>query len=134
MIIITNLASQELAPGQSLAFDTEILHTGCAECHRIGSGAVTLRQQQAIYEAHFSANVGTAAAAGVSQLAIAVNGSPLIETTMISTTGTAASLNNVSKDTALRTCCCGPETITVVNTGETTVTVENPSLFIKRIA
>ena len=133
MIIITNIASQELAPGQSLTFDTEILHTGCAEFHRIGSEAVKLRQQQAIYEVCFSANVGTAAA-GVSQLAIAVNGSPLIETAMISTTGTAASLNNVSKDTALRTCCGGPEAITVVNTGDTTVKVENPSLFIKRIA
>lgn len=133
MIILTNTASQELAPGQSLTFDTEILHTGCAECHRIGSGAVTLRQQQAIYEVHFSANVG-ATAPGVAQLAIDINGSPLIETTMVSTTAAAGDVNNVAKDTAIRTCCCGPETCTITNTGETTVIVENPSLFIKRVA
>lgn len=133
MIILTNTASQELAPGQSLTFDAEILHTGCAECHRAGSGAVTLRQQQAIYDIHFSANIG-ATAPGVAQLAIVVNGSPLPETTMISTTAAAGNVNNVAKDTALRTCCCGPETCTIVNTGDTTVVVENSTLFIKRVA
>lgn len=133
MIILTNNASQELAPGQSLTFDTEILHTGCAECHRVGSGAVTLRQQQAIYDVHFSANIG-ATAPGVAQLAIFINGSPLPSTTMISTTSAAGDVNNVAKDTGIRTCCCGPETCTIVNTGDTTVVVENSTLFIKRVA
>lgn len=133
MIILTNNASQELAPGQSLTFDTEILHTGCAECHRVGSGAVTLRQQQAIYDVHFSANIG-ATAPGVAQLAIFINGSPLPSTTMISTTAAAGDVNNVAKDTGIRTCCCGPETCTIVNTGDTTVVVENSTLFIKRVA
>lgn len=133
MIILTNLDSQELAPGQSLTLTQELLHTGCAECHRPNSGAVILRQQKAIYDVHFSANIG-ATAPGVAQLAIAVNSSPLIETTMISTTAAAGDLNNVAKDTGIQTCCCGPETVTIINTGETTVTVENPSLFIKRVA
>ena len=133
MIILTNSASQEVAPGQSLIFDTEILKTGCAECHRIGSGAVTLRQQRAIYELAFSANIG-ATAPGVAQLAIDINSSPLIETTMVSTTAAAGDVNNVAKNTAVRTCCCGPETCTITNTGETTVVVEQPSLFIKRVA
>ncbi len=133
MIILTNVASQVLSPGQSLTFDTEILHTGCSECHRINSGAVTLRQQQAIYEVHFGANIG-AEAPGVAQLAIEVNGSPLVETTMTSVTAASGDINNVSRDTAVRTCCCGPETVTIANTGETSVIVETPSLFIKRIA
>ena len=124
MIILTNTASQEVGPGQSLTFDTEILRTGCAECHRINSGAVTLRQQQAIYEVHFSANIG----------ATEINGSPLVETTMISATAAVGDVNNVAKDTAIRTCCCGPETLTIANTGETTVVVENPSLYVKRVA
>lgn len=134
MIILTNTASQELAPGQSLTFDTEILHTGCAECHRIGSGAVILRMQNAIYEVNFGANIGATVAAGVAQLDIELNGSPLIETTMISTTDAVGDLNNVSKTTGVKTCCCSSETITIVNTGDTTVIVEDPSLFIKRIA
>lgn len=134
MIILTNTASQELAPGQSLTFDTKILHTGCAECHRVGSGAVMMRMQNAIYDINFSANIGATVAAGVAQLDIMLDGSPLIESTMISTTAAVGDLNNVAKDTGVKTCCCSPETITIVNTGETTVIVENPSLFIKRIA
>lgn len=133
MIILTNLASQELAPGQSLTFNAEVLHTGRCECHRPNSGAVILRRQQAVFGIHFSANIG-ATAPGVAQLSICINGSPLIETTMQSTTAAAGDLNNVAKDTAIQTCCCGPETITVVNTGETTVTVEDPSLFVERKA
>ena len=133
MLILTNDTSLTLGPNQSVTFNLEILHTGCAECHRIGSCAVTLRQQQAIYELHFSANIG-AIAPGVAQLAIDINGSPLIATTMVSTTAAAGDVNNVAKDTAIRTCCCGPETCTIVNTGDTTVVVENPSLFIKRVA
>ena len=133
MIILTNSASQEVAPGQSLIFDTEILKTGCAECHRTGSGTVMLRMQKAIYEIKFSANIG-ATAPGAAQIAIGVNGDPLPETTMVSTTAAASNVNNVSSDTAFRTCCCGIETVTIENTGETTVVVENPLWFIKRIA
>lgn len=134
MIILTNTVSQELAPGQSLIFNTEVLHTGCREVHRPNSGSVTVPQQRnAIYTIHFSANIG-ATEPGVAQLAINVNGSPLVETTMISTTAAAGNVNNVAKDTAIKSCCCAPETITIVNTGTTTVIVEDPSLFIKCVA
>lgn len=134
MIILTNTVSQELAPGQSLTFNLKVLHTGKCECFREGSGSVILRQRNAIYGIAFSANIGATVAAGAAQLDIESNGSPLVETTMISTTAAVGDLNNVAKCTAINTCCCGPESITIVNTGETTVVVEDPSLFIKRIA
>lgn len=133
MIILTNNASLELAPGQSLTFNTDILHTGCAECHRTGSGAVTLRMQQAIYDVFFKANIG-ATAPGAAQIAMFLNGSPMPETTMVSTTAAAGDVNNVACETAVRTCCCGPETLTIVNNGETTVVIEQPLLKIKRVA
>ena len=134
MIILTNTASQELAPGQSLTFNLKVLHTGRCECFRENSGAVMFAQRNAIYEIDFGANIGADAAAGVAQLDIMLNGAPLTETTMLSTTAAIGDLNNVSCHTAVKTCCCGQETVTIVNTGETTVTVEDPSLFIKRIA
>ncbi len=133
MIILTNNASLVLNPGQSLTFDTKILHTGCAECFRIGCGAVILRMEWAIYEVNFSADIG-ATAEGTAQIAIAVNGSALPETTMTSTTAAAGDLNNVAKITAVQTCCCGPETITIVNTGETSINIANTCRFIKRVA
>ena len=134
MIILTNNASQELAPGQSLTFNTEILHTGCAECHRIGSGAVTLRMQQAIYEVFFKANIGSTTAATPAQFTIFLNGSPMTETTMVSTTNAVGDVNTVACETGVRTCCCGPETLTIVNNGETNIVVEQPLLKIKRVA
>lgn len=134
MIILTNNASLELAPGQSLTFNTEILHTGCAECHRIGSGAITLRMQQAIYDIFFKANIGATTAATPAQLAMYLNGSPMTETTMVSTTAAVGDVNNVACETGVRTCCCGPETLTIVNNGESTVVVEQPLLKIKRVA
>lgn len=134
MIILTNNASQELAPGQSLTFNTEILHTGCAECHRIGSGAVTLRMSQAIYDIFFKANIGSTTAATPAQLTMFLNGSPMTETAMVSTTTAVGDVNNVACETGVRTCCCGPETLTIVNNGETTVVVEQPLLKIKRVA
>ena len=133
VISLTNMVSQELAPGQSLIFSTPVMHSGKCECFRPNSGAVILRAQNAIYEVHFSANIG-ATAPGEAQLSIEVNGSPIFEGTMISTTVAAGDLNNVSRCIPIRTCGCGSETITIVNTGETTITVENPSLFVKRDA
>lgn len=133
MIILTNTASQELTPGQSLVFNLDILHTGCAECWRAGSGTVTLRMQQAIYDVDFSANIG-GTAAGAAQLVLTLNGSPMTETTMISTTAAVGDMNRVSCATGVRTCCCGPENVIVTNNGETTVLVENPLLKIRRVA
>lgn len=133
MIILTNSVSQELAPGQSLTFDTVILHTGCAECHRVGSGAVVLRMQQAIYDIDLSANIG-ATAPGVANITVFLNGSPMNETSMNSVTAAAGDVNNVSRSTAVRTCCCGPETIIVTNNGETSVVIEEPLLKIRRVA
>lgn len=132
MIILTNSVSQELAPGQSLTFDTEILHTGRCECHRPGSGAVIMRQQGAMYDISAGGNIG-ATAPGVAEISVFINGSPLSETIMQSTTAAAGDLNNVFRNTGVQTCCCGPETCTIVNSGTTTITVENPLLKIKRI-
>lgn len=133
MIILTNSVSQELAPGQSLTFDTVILHTGCAECHRVGSGAVILRMQQAIYDIDISGNI-VATAPGVANLTVYLNGSPMNETIMNHTTTAAGDVNTVARSTAVRTCCCGPETITATNNGDTTIVVEQPLLKIKRVA
>ena len=134
MIELSNTSAQTLPPGQALTFDSETLRSGCAETHRAGSGIVTLRANCAIYEAHFAANV-TGTAAGPVQLAIALDGEPLPEATMISTVTTAADLNNVATATLIRTgCgCCGR--VSVVNTGTSDVVVSaGAALFVKRVA
>ena len=134
MIELSNTAAQTIAPGQSLTFDTVLLKTGCAEAHRTNSGIVTLKADCAVYEIHFSANI-SAIAAGTAQLAISLDGEPLIETTMINSIGTEGDPDNAATATLVKTgCgCCGK--ISVTNTGTTSVIVlANPAIFVKRVA
>ena len=132
MIILTNDGSPILAPGQSLTFNLVILHTGCAECYRPGSGAVGLRRTGSIYDVDFKANIG-ATAPGEANLTLFLDSSPMNETAMVSETAAAGDLNNVACSTAIKTMCM-PSTLTVVNNGETTITVEDPLLKIRRTA
>lgn len=135
MIELSNTTAQTINAGQSLTFDTVILRTNsCAEAHRTNSGAITLRCAPAIYEVHFNANI-SGTAAGPVQLAIALDGEALPETTMINTIGTAGDLENASATTLVRTTCgcCGR--VTVMNTGTEPVVVgANPTFYVKRIA
>lgn len=134
MIELSNTAAQTIAPGQSLTFDTVLLKTGCAEAHRNNSGIVTLKADCAVYEIHFAANI-SATAAGTAQLAISLDGEPLVETTMINTISTAGDPDNAATATLVKTgCgCCGK--ISVTNTGATSVIVSaSPALFVKRVA
>lgn len=134
MIELSNTAAQTIAPGQSLTFDTVLLKTGCAEAHRTSSGIITLKANCAVYEIHFAANI-SATTAGTAQLAISLDGEPLLETTMINSIGTAGDPENAATATLVKTgCgCCGK--ISVTNTGTTSVIVSpNPALFVKRVA
>lgn len=134
MIELSNTTAQTITPGQSLTFDTVVLKSGCAESHRANSGIVTLRANCAIYEVHFAANI-SATAAGTAQLAIALDGEPLLETTMINSIGIAGDPENAATATLVRTDCKCCTHISVVNTGTTSVIVSaNPALFIKRVA
>lgn len=134
MINLSNTTEQTLAADQSITFDLVPLHTGRCERHRDGSSIVTLGMNGAIYEIDFSANIG-GTAAGAVQLSVMLDGEPLREGTMISTTAAAGDLNNVAKPgIKIRNCdCCGR--ISVQNTGTTELTVGVGSLLsIKRIA
>lgn len=135
MIVLSNSNAQTLAPGQSLIFDTVILHTGCGECHRPNSGSVGLKGTNGIYDIYFSGNVSGAAEADVLQLNVMYDMSALPETTMISTATAADAFQNVGTGTSVKPCCCSNSLITVANTGTTTVTIApHPLLKIRRVA
>lgn len=116
MIELTNSAAQTIQPGQSVTFDTVVLHTGCGECYRRNTPSVKLRAN-GIYEVSFSGNVsGTTAGTSV-QLAIALGGIGLPETVMVSTPATANAFNNVSSGTFIQNTCGDYDRVTVINTG-----------------
>lgn len=133
MIVLTNTTAQTLAPGQSITFNTEVLHTGCAECFRLGSSSVKLRCQ-GIYEVSYGANV-TNTAAGPVQLSIQLSGATLSETTRINTPSTVGNVNAISATTAVKNECGGYDRVTVTNTGTTSIVVSpSASLYIRRVA
>lgn len=140
MIVLSNSESQSIDTGGTVTFDTTVLHTGChsdgrggAEHHRDGSGTVQLRP--GIYEIAFHGNVSSTIAGTSVQLAIAFNKTPILETTMIQTIGTANTFENIATSTYIRVCRDTNATIFVENTGTSTLTLApNPGLNIRRVA
>ena len=131
MIVLSNTTAQTIQPGAAVTFDAVKLHTGCGEFHRTGSGSVRLRA--GLYAFEFTGNVGGTAATQPN-LAIAVDGDVLPDTTMTETIALATDVHNVHASTKF----CnrfGGSTVTVVNTGTTPVELAaNPALVIKREA
>lgn len=131
MIQLTNSTVLTLPPGASATFDTTILKTGCDTCHRKGSGIVNLNASCARYNVFFSGNV-TTTAAGLAQLAIALDSETLNETVMDAQIAAVGNLSNVATATTVKTCCRGNDTITIKNIGATTVQLSNPNLRVGR--
>lgn len=137
MIVLSNSTSQTLAPGQAMTFDTVVLHTGCGECYRNGSGSVGLKAKNGIYDCSIKADLGGETAATPVQLSVCMSGSPLMETLMTSTPDTVGALNNASAGTSISTGCCdgGTGYVTVVNTGTANIVIgAHPCLRIRRVA
>ena len=135
MIELSNTTAQTLSAGQSITFDTVVMKTGCAECHRANTGSVKLCAKNAIYQVYFNANVSGATAATAVQLGIQLGGDNISESTMIYTPATTDAVGNVSTVLPVRNNCCDYDRVTVVNTGTADITIQAyPTLFIKRIA
>lgn len=135
MIVLSNTSEQVVPVGQTLTFNTVIHKTGCAEGYRVGTGAVKLRANNAIYELSFNANVTGETAAAPVQLAMSISGATLPETTMIYTPAVAGAIGNIASSTLIKNCCDDYDRITIVNNGLDPITVgANCCLFIKRIS
>lgn len=131
MIVLSNSTAQTIQPGAAAVFNLCKLHTGCGEFHRAGSGSVRLRC--GMYAIEFTGNVGGDAETQPN-LAIAIDGDPLLETTMTETIALATDVHNVHASTKFCNKFNGA-TVTVVNTGTTPVILAaNPALVIKREA
>lgn len=129
MMVLSNTTEQTLQPGQSIIFDEVIFKIGGCECHRDNTASVKLRNN-GIYATSFAGNIGGETAATPVQLAISLGGSPLPETTMISTPAATTDRNNVATSTRLRNCCGDYDRVSVTNTGTVPVIVAPNSSFI----
>lgn len=129
MIELSNTTAQTIPVGGSVAFDKVLLKSGCDVCYNaMVPTSVKLRSKN-IYDIEFHGNITSTTASDALQLAIAVGGSPLVQTAMNATPAAAGDLVNVSAGTYLRNCCCDLDRVSVINTGTTPVTLAPNSSF-----
>ena len=137
---ITANAIQTVAANANVYFTDTVVNGNCSMFHRDGSGLVTLRgltdQCRARFRVSFGGNIAvpTGGTVGPISLAIAINGEPVVTTTMISTPAAVEEYNNVFSAIFLdvpRGCC---SQISVQNVGGTDIEIQNANLIIERVA
>ena len=137
---LTANAIQTVAAGTNVIFtDTEV-EGNCSIMHRDGSGLVTLRgptnQYRARYRVSFGGNIAipTGGTVGPISLAIAINGEPVVTTTMISTPAAVEEYHNIFSAIFIdipKGCC---SQISVRNISDQPVEIQNANLIIERVA
>lgn len=137
---LTANAIQLVAENQNVLFTDTVVKGNCSIVHREGSGLVTLRgitdQCRARYRVSFGGNIAIPTDGTVDpiSIAIAINGEPVASTTMISTPAAVDEYNNVFSAIFLdvpRSCCYQ---ISVKNTSDQDINVQNANLIIERVA
>ena len=137
---LTANAIQLVDENQNVQFTDTIISGNCSMVHRNGSGLVTLRgltnQCRARFRVSFGGNIAvpTGETVGPISLAIAINGEPVATTTMISTPAAVEEYNNVYGSIFIdipRGCCAQ---ISVRNTSDLPINVQNANLIIERVA
>ena len=137
---ITANAIQTVPAGASVIFTDTVICGNCSIMHREGSGLVTLRgltdQCRARFRVSFGGNIALPAdgTVGPISLAIAINGEPVATTTMISTPAAVEEFNNVFSAIFIdvpKGCC---SQISVRNTSDQPIDVQNANLIVERVA
>lgn len=141
MMEITANAAQIVAVNQAVLFTETAVPGNMSMIHREGSGLVGLRglpngQLRARFLVEFGANVAvpTGETVGPVTLAIAINGEPVVTSSMISTPAAVEQYNNVSASLYIDVPigCCSQ--ISVENAGTIPVSVQNANLIVERVA
>ena len=139
MEIIAN-AVQTVPANQNVYFTDTVICGNCSISHRDDSGLVTLRgvtnQCRARFMVTFGGNIAipTDGTVGPISLAIAIEGEPVPATTMIVTPAAVEQFFNVKSSVFIdvpRGCCTR---ISVQNTSDEAIVVQNANLIITREA
>ena len=137
---ITANALQTVEANQNVIFTETAVCGNCSIIHREGSGLSTLRgitnQCRARFKVFFSGNIAVPAdgTVGAISLAIAVNGEAVGPTTMITTPAAVTQFNNVASAIYLDVPagCCSQ--VSVKNTSDQAIEVQNANLIVERVA
>lgn len=139
MAEFTAVATQTVAQNSNIVWTDTPVPGNCSIIHREGSGLVTLRalpngQCRSRFRVTFGANLAAVTAASAVSLAIAINGEPVLSSSMIVTPAAVGEYFNVSSNVYLDipTNCCSQ--ISVENTSAQSVSVQNANLIVERVA
>ena len=141
MAEFTAAAQQTVAPNQVVLFTDTPVRGNNSIMHREGSGLVSLRgltccQPRARFKVSFGGNIAipTGGTVGPISVAIAIDGEPVTTTQMIVTPAAVEEFFNVNRDVNIDVPagCCAQ--ISVENTSEADVLIENANLIAERVA
>lgn len=137
---IISVPLQAVDAGQNVQFTDTVTCGNCSIIHRVGSGLITLRgltnQCRARYRVSFGGNIAipTGGTVEAISLAITVDGESVGSTVMIVTPAAVEEFWNVYSSVFLdvpRSCCV---TVSVENTSDQTISVQNANLIVERVA
>lgn len=137
---LTANSLQTVGANENVLFTDTAVCGSCSIIHRDGSGLVTLRgltnQCRARFKAFFSGNVAipTGGTVEAISLALAVNGEAIATTTMIQTPAAVEEFSNVASAVYIdvpASCCL---TVSVRNTSDQDIDIQNANLIIERVA
>ena len=141
MAEFTEIALQEVASQQNVVFtENPVPCNRGYVLHRAGSGVFTLRgvanQCRARYRMSFGSNIAipTGGTVGPASIALAIDGEALGSATAIETPAAVEEFSNVYVSAIIDVpgCCC--VSISVKNTSDQAINVQNANLIIERIA
>ena len=134
------VAIQEVAENDNVLFTDTVAKGNCSITHRESSGLVTLRgytdQCRARYKVSFGGNIGipTGGTVDAISVALSINGEAVASSTAIVTPQAVEEYNNIFNSIYVdvpRGCCY---TISVKNTSDQAIEVQNANLIVERVA
>ena len=134
MIELINTAGQTVPVGQSVVYNSTPVRGGCAERHREGSAQIVLTKPGR-YLVAFAGNIAvpTGETVGEISLALTYDGEVLGGSTMRVTPAAVEEYFNVSTQHYVDVFCNCCVTVTVENTSDIPVLVDNPNITAVRV-
>ena len=141
MAEFTAVAQQTVDPNQVVLFTDVAVRGNNSIMHREGSGLVTLRgltccQSRARFKVSFGGNIAvpTGGTVDAISVAFAIDGEPVISSKMVVTPAAVEEFFNVSREMNIDVPagCCAQ--ISIENTSEDSILVENANLIVERVA
>lgn len=132
MINAINVPQQIVQPNLNLLFAQNRIKTGCGVRHDAGSGLFNINKG-GLYRVHFNGNVLATAAQELAQLAIKLDGEPVLSAVGKVTLTAIGDYADLSIDTIVSVPCNCCVTITIGNVGTAATTVENANIIIERV-